>query len=57
MVGRNEAIKSVEGHLMPFLNECEECGNEYQADPKGKETWFTLCAACLVKENSKDDEW
>lgn len=57
MVGRNEAIKSVEGHLMPFLNECEECGNEYQAAPKGKETWFTLCAASLVKENSKDDEW
>lgn len=38
---------------MAFLNECEECGCEYQASPKGKETWFVLCAACLVKE--KDD--
>lgn len=35
---------------MPFLNECEECGNDYQADAKGRETWFTLCASCLAKD-------
>jgi len=33
-----------------FLNECEECGAEYQATPRGRETWFTLCAPCLAKE-------
>lgn len=35
---------------MAFLNECEECGNEYHATPKGRETWFTLCATCLAKD-------
>ena len=43
--------QNLEGKLMPFLNECEECGAEYQAIPKGRETWFTLCAACLLKES------
>lgn len=41
---------------MPFLNECEECGCEYQASPKGKETWFTLCSACLAKEKDNERE-
>ena len=35
---------------MAFLNECEECGAEYYASPKGRETWFTLCAPCLAKD-------
>jgi hypothetical protein len=40
---------------MSFLNECEECGCEYYATPKGRETWFTLCAACLVKNSKQED--
>jgi hypothetical protein len=46
----------MEGKLMPFLNECEECGADYQASPKGRETWFTLCAACLLKESEATDD-
>ena len=43
--------QNLEQKLMPFLNECEECGADYQASPKGRETWFTLCSACLLKES------
>lgn len=41
---------------MSFVNECEECGAEYHASPRGRDTWFILCPPCFVKDQGSQPD-